>query len=1549
MNRDVDREMIHFFGKYDFFLVFFRVSLLYRKNIKKYKEYVHNMANFTNQTTNSYTVNRENRRKQAKLKTLLVSFPSYFKFGAFVSILSFLPWTLGPLSSQPVTVPNLNTPSFNSKEFKPVLDAAENMYNQNDWEYIVSQVKGVLQAKWEQSVDQQIQIEVSNVTQNDSINGSDAYKQYLQSELRIQKEKALKVWMLSAESLIENRRVTYLAANSQRSEDNTLATSQKELSNIPAPIRSRAKAEEFKRALSVLANKKAQYRRNVEAQANQAMADYQRALSQLDLDRESFIAAMNAAEAQFQSQLKQIEALEANVIQGITSSLDNMENYLQSSNQFYVETCDLQNVCSYDTNTLNASGQSLRNLIDDLRTKISNKAPLTAVVTQLQTYLVNQKANAQTERDIWQGKITTSGSWTADQQEVGGVPINSLGYIVVSGFPLNWPAAFAEVSNQINTNPAYATVKAAIAAFDGSPAALEAIIQFDHRTVSVNSVSICGEGNHAVAPLQTGTWSINDCYGGPGTGMDFAVFQADSWVGPPPVPVSSLFAEQRYEVQASWTWTDPNAQNNRDVWQGFMNDLDPMILAWQNDLLPALQTWNAQKATYQANYASWKADAMAQMAEYEKNYQNGKESITNARNSYISRVQTEIKRANRKFNKTRRLILRSEKRGKGAKRLKRIQRRLNRLPGGLRTVSTAKEAYIDAASSQPGLNLNFLNRANQDIPDFKLLGKINQGIQKTLRGALNIAVVSNQSELAQKEQQKANQRLADAFRGTDGPVVASKAVVDAALIKAREKYDEKVKKKWWKYHEPFDEEATRKSITESIEEQMRRQKWDSVQVVDGKIVMRRKMAVGNAVQRAGTFGLSEADFEIPMQDQELSVLGAGAVKLTKTKGLFDDEFDINEVNKNFNDEMGAFYKNLDNVQTNIIDSINNANDILENRLDSANASMENQISFNNTVKQLLEVVVGGGSVGDFVRQQIDGQIAANIEEMTGIPAGLISGMQGNGMDFKSALAGWIEDTAISNLDAMTGLNGAGAWLRESWDKKQKAGRNSLGHKIKRGVVGRVAQSFEDAYADMATNVLGLPPSAVNLMRVSTTIEIAKDIGKSFNSNQLMLNPFTGGILFNSSKFDSTKLKNKLKDKYELDKVGNDLRDFGETVKSGDYFDKMSKLTFADVVNSALGPITKSLGALMSPPFTPPGPGQLQLQDSLADAWADASGWPVAYTKATFSGASMGEAAMAQFYQNIEDQFGIPDLGNALMEHVKKAQFNKEKHKAGRGKIEDVLTLGVTYTWRNEKYNPNLAAAVQVAELAAVAAVSMTGVGAGAAPAMLASILPAGATAAQAAVLAYNVAKQGYNGSLEGGTKGAVAGAATAYATGLIAGADILPPGANLDFQVSYTHDNGWGASINGGMPITGIDGLDGMDLQGSIELQEGKAARVDLHVEGEGKDKPFAETFLYSRQTSQLQSALSTYQNLGNIQKPRDIKNQFNLKNVQKRFEPFATQKFQNIRQVSRDKFAKRDIPGFIQSNARFSIANSYRAANQFMFEINNNTIDSEPDFGSAH
>ncbi|MEQ9366735.1 MAG: TIGR04388 family protein, partial [Leptospirales bacterium] len=553
-----------------------------------------------------------------------------------------------PVGAQPVTVPPLVTPAFNGADLDPSIAAASQAAgSQPHWEILIEQARILLGAAWETQADAAIAAQTVAVTRSDAYNANANYQQYLLNELVIQKEAAREQWMTAAERYIDQHRIAFLSSNNGDGDLNEFFEDSDSLRDQGAATTQSGENGDLalSDAAKRLEREREIYRLRMRAHIEETYSEYQGALGRVNADRDAYMQAVAAADAQFQTNLAQIDAYEDQVRAGIQTLTSNLSNYLASSDQFYATTVNADNTLSVDRANMNPAGITLQNLLNQVQTGLTNRDPLSTLATQLTSYLQNRQTQARTNATAWDNQIYTDVPGTLRTQAGLNWP--------VSASPVWDPALRGNLTNQIqnaiNTDPAYAGVRYAIEALQGNATNLRTYLrQGDRRTVSgVANVSVCGRSpvtNYNIAPGQIATASNGECFST--AGYDFGVWDATAIAGVPPVIVAlvGMFPEDEYHWFADYTLHDANAEANRDTWNTYDSQLGAMITQWQNDVLPAIQNWETQSAQYQSNYAAWQAQANIEVAAYNADYESSVSRITAQRNYYLAQMDTEIRK-----------------------------------------------------------------------------------------------------------------------------------------------------------------------------------------------------------------------------------------------------------------------------------------------------------------------------------------------------------------------------------------------------------------------------------------------------------------------------------------------------------------------------------------------------------------------------------------------------------------------------------------------------------------------------------------------------------------------------------------------------------------------------------------------------------------------------------------------------------------------------------------------------------------------------------------
>ena len=696
------------------------------------------------------------------------------------------------LLGQPAQAPQLNTPQFQSTDIDPAFQFAAIAEDEQTWESIVRQVKGILRAQWEFQVDQNIAANVAAVAETDTFVGNVAYKDYIASELLIQKGQALEAWDQNIEAAIQTERVAFLASLESTGMQGAEQASQAAVSDANDISSSASVADEYAKAARELEARQLEYRWRLEHQITQALEDYDTAADQLDADRDAYLAALQQSEAEFQQNLDAIKTYEAQVRAGLSSTTDSLEQYLNESGLFFVEVCDdATNECEFDEDQLTPAGITLQSLIQDIRDGLQNDQPLSVLAQQLTTYLQERESEARQNRDTWEDAIEEPGVWPGTSAHAS-VAVNWQDWVRFIPDANHVQGGMDTIKFSIDTNSAFELVRDLIAFREGTDTtSFSTFLRAgDRREVrNVRNVDVCGSSSSYQAAASQTAYDLNGgCYSNSGYAFGFYRFHAVIFGFGFAAVGASFEEESEYHLRADFDFYDAAAESNRDTWQGFVNDLGPMISTWTDTILPALTNWETQTAQYEANYASWQADSQQQLTAYEQFYQNGQAQIAADRDAYINRLRNEIGRTDAEFQALARAI---QNRSASAAEL---QTALTELPTGASTRGNARESLAAIARSRPTLDLSHFERSQEGVPDFAALSEANETFQKTLRGALNIAVVENQNDEAHRQQARATEMLADMLRQAGA---ITEAQLDAAVAAQRAKYDDRVARTPW--------------------------------------------------------------------------------------------------------------------------------------------------------------------------------------------------------------------------------------------------------------------------------------------------------------------------------------------------------------------------------------------------------------------------------------------------------------------------------------------------------------------------------------------------------------------------------------------------------------------------------------------------------------------------------------------------------------------------------------------------------------------------------
>ena len=523
----------------------------------------------------------------------------------------------------------------------------------------------------------------------------------------------------------------------------------------------------------------------------------------------------------------------------------------------------------------------------------------------------------------------------------------------------------------------------------------------DARTLlGIQSADVCGvtADPNAVAGTHT-------CYSGTG-GNAFtygARFDAITCIalGLAFDPISAIIcaaatfpkAETTLQVTVGYTYKDQNAADNQALWQGYSDQFNTKSQEWGNSLVPAIESWEQQRKAYEDEYAAWKIRADQIRTQAATAYQQGQEGLVGSRNRWLAQMKEEKKGGERTFDRledslSKKLAKLADSPGNGNKiglqkqLLKEsesiFQQALLAMPRGTATDPNVK-ADLDAARKLlPTLETDFLQKA-AGAPNSSALQTLVAEFQNSARGMMNAAVAGTLDEQAR--------RMA---------------------------------------------ETVRNQLT-----QMGESAGYTVSTSGGGLVLTREIPSGEARLRPGGDPASGSGYEATLETQTVVMDVPDAVAIRTGANLFS-QWDMASVAGDFNAQASSLQAGLQGVSDRNVALLTGANDAARRNLDNYRAMVAAQVRDASTYRQLAVTLLTGGTLQSFANQMA----SQEIERLTGLPAGLISGLMG-GMSFGDALRSATEDLVSQHIDQVTGIQGLGSLMVAGYNNQHQSNQVGL--------------------------------------------------------------------------------------------------------------------------------------------------------------------------------------------------------------------------------------------------------------------------------------------------------------------------------------------------------------------------------------------------------------------------------------------------------------------------------------------------------------------------
>ncbi|MDX1957407.1 MAG: TIGR04388 family protein [Leptospiraceae bacterium] len=568
------------------------------------------------------------------------------KLTAFFTLASFLAMSFMPFSrveANPLFPDILVGERFNPNSLEETYNQAWGFRDMNSWTEFVNVQLGVLRADWETRIDAQITEQLMNATQSDAFLANPAYKDYLEKELLSRKQDLLEDWELEAEISIQTEKGDFLKMVSSyllRTEESNSQTKRSQ-----AEESARIKAENLQQRFL---DAKEQWRTDFNSSFTSGLNNFGTSLATLQAEFNNFNSQLDASEKQFLDRLKVIDDYKATIKTAITQSVNGLESFLNSADN---------NELFRPSGTLNTIGQTLSNLITNLRTSLNNTDPdysniLTDLSQTVTTYMSTQSNYANTQYTTYRdkqyqlqslgqsSKVGSDNIWTLAEVESYGNNGLNVSNVYFSG------TGAQKDKNLIN----YIKTKneAALRTYLSSTLTGGLELENIHSYNLIAYTNSRQYGQPLIARVRTLTDGVQTDivpvkrYSTHGDG-----FSSYKDTGGYCIALSELacwntdyyFNQQTVNAQVVFSVKDKQAVTNTNTWSNISQQLSAEFSKWNDTILPAITNWEAQARNYKQFYDQWKVNADTLRAQAQENYDSSVVRINSDKEAWVRQME----------------------------------------------------------------------------------------------------------------------------------------------------------------------------------------------------------------------------------------------------------------------------------------------------------------------------------------------------------------------------------------------------------------------------------------------------------------------------------------------------------------------------------------------------------------------------------------------------------------------------------------------------------------------------------------------------------------------------------------------------------------------------------------------------------------------------------------------------------------------------------------------------------------------------------------------
>lgn len=599
--------------------------------------------------------------------------PNMRQLAKYKIILMFLFFGIS-IKSQ-VVVPDLEVPGYESNFMREVYGRSYFAGSLSNWNEQVLYYQDMLRASWEDQVDEAIFDYVNTITTGDSVNDVEAYKDYVLRELESQKSVALTNWQETANlDLLSNREQFLTRLTSSQLDESYI--SRMGMTEYYNQVKSYQEAQRLQTEIQAAANSWSQ---NFNQNFQQGISDFTTAFSSIESNYQNLLNSIDSNDQAFQANLTAINEYKSFVKDSIRSVLTSFEEELGKA-------CTERYGCVYReaNGDLNAAGLKLQSLVDQIKPKLNDNSinptmELTIFSQQVRDFLIDQQIGADSEFNRYNPWINSLQTDPFTQYTLSDNVYDS-GYAysdttksnlissVMYGDYEYWSGITRQSwwTGEGDNDPALINLVNALQADynngDTNYTQLSAMLRGNLGPDKVltqihmaNAYARDREGrNNAkfmgvpIAYVQRSGFEGNMLAGA----NNFAFFGIpgqtnwNQWAALRCAPIGCIVDHHQLDsviMAITYSVKDLVVESQANYWKSIDSSMQGQVGKYNNEILPAVQNWEAQVANYDRFYTEWKVQADVARERAQADYEASLASLEAEKQAWIANSQNEYR------------------------------------------------------------------------------------------------------------------------------------------------------------------------------------------------------------------------------------------------------------------------------------------------------------------------------------------------------------------------------------------------------------------------------------------------------------------------------------------------------------------------------------------------------------------------------------------------------------------------------------------------------------------------------------------------------------------------------------------------------------------------------------------------------------------------------------------------------------------------------------------------------------------------------------------